>query len=264
MTLPFQLLLFSTDPALIRRLVRAGVAGVVVDWERAGKDERQAGADTQIATDTLQDLERVRASTEALVLCRVNPPGPRTTEEIDAAVDAGADEILIPMVRSADEVESVLDHVNGRCGVGIMVETIASVRCAATLAELPITRAYAGLNDLAIERKSPSIFTAVTDGTIARLRQLFSVRFGFGGLTLPDRGSPIPCRLLIAEMMRLRCDFGTLRRSFHRDIAGLEPATGVARIRESVNEAARRSGDDIERDHEALVSAVRHLDTAPR
>jgi hypothetical protein len=33
-----------------------------------------------------------------------------------------------------------------------------------------------------------------------RLRRYFEVPFGFGGATLPDRGRPIPCRLLLSEM----------------------------------------------------------------
>ena len=49
----------------------AGVEGVVVDWERKGKLERQARADTQIGCDTLADLRRIRAATHARVLCRI-------------------------------------------------------------------------------------------------------------------------------------------------------------------------------------------------
>ena len=43
---PFAIFLFSTDPAWIRSAVAGGVSGVIVDWERLGKRERQAGADT--------------------------------------------------------------------------------------------------------------------------------------------------------------------------------------------------------------------------
>ena len=41
----FELLLFSSDPALIAEAEAGGVAGVVVDWEREGKAQRQAHAD---------------------------------------------------------------------------------------------------------------------------------------------------------------------------------------------------------------------------
>jgi hypothetical protein len=210
----FALFLFSTDVDLIRAAVEGGAAGAVVDWEYIGKAERQAGFDTQINHDTLEDLRRVRACTAARVLCRINAFGPWTQKEIEAAVQAGADEILLPMVRSVEEVERVLEWAKGRCGVGILIETREAVAICERLAQLPLTRAYLGLHDLAIERRTPNPFRAIPDGIVGRVRSAFPIPFGFAGLTLPDRGFPIPCRLLIAEMARLGCSFSFLRRSF--------------------------------------------------
>src|SRR5205823_7797724 len=113
---------------------------------------------------------------------------------------------------------------------------------------LPLSRVYVGLNDLAIDRGAPSIFTAVADGTVERLRGHFRAPFGFGGLTLPDRGSPIPCRLLIAEMARLDCAFSFLRRSFIRDTAGHKMQPMVSRIRTALLEASARTPAEVERD----------------
>jgi hypothetical protein len=259
----FELLLFSTDPTFIRRAVAGGVDGIILDWERLGKEERQAGADTQIGTDTFKDLEHVRAFTEAHLICRINALGFCTGQEVEAAVRAGADEILLPMVRATEEVEALMTLVNGRCGVGIMVETMAAIERAKELASLPITRVYVGLNDLAIERRSPTIFAAVADGTIERVRSAFRVPFGFGGLTLPDLGTPIPCRLLIAEMARLGCSFSILRRSFHRDIRGRDPAIEVPRLRVSLEEARQRTPDEVERDHQDLMATIGALAAAP-
>ena len=75
-----------------------------------------------------------------------------------------------------------------------------------------------GPNDLAIERRSRNIFTAISNATIKQIRQDFTVPFAFGGFTLPERGYPIPYRLLISEMAKLRCDFAFLRRSFLADV----------------------------------------------
>jgi citrate lyase beta subunit len=120
--------LFSTDPAFIHQAVAAGVDGITVDWERNGKPVRQAGADTQINADTLEDLRRVRASTDAQVICRINSYGATTAAEVEQAIEAGVNELFLPMVRSVTEVEAVLAQVNGRCGVGILVETVAATR----------------------------------------------------------------------------------------------------------------------------------------
>lgn len=252
----FALFLFSTDPGSIRDAVDAGVRGVVVDWERLGKEERQAWADTQIGRDTLEDLVRVRACTSAPVLCRIDGYGDATAEEVEEAIEAGADEILLPMVRTREEVEAVLELLGGRCGLGILVETVAATLEAEALGRLPLSRVYVGLNDLAIERGSPSIFDAVADGTVERLRRVFHVPFGFGGLTLPDRGHPIPCRLLIGEMARLGCDFSFLRRSFHRDVRGRDPRVEIPRLLEALRQALRRSPAAVSRDREELQSAI--------
>ena len=112
----FELLLFSSDPALIAEAEAGGVAGVVVDWEREGKAQRQAHADTQIGADTLEDLRQARAGTRTRLLCRINGYGPWTAREVAQALDEGADELLVPMVRRPAEVEAVLDLAGGRCG----------------------------------------------------------------------------------------------------------------------------------------------------
>jgi hypothetical protein len=252
----FELLLFATDPAVVRAAVAAGVDGIIVDWERRGKSERQAAADTQINHDTPDDLRRVRAATGAPIICRINGVGLGTRDEIETAVDAGADEILLPMVRTPDEVAGVIDIVGHRVGVGMLVETVDAVANAPAFAALPLTRVYVGLNDLAIERGSANLFAAVTDGTVERLRGLFTMPFGFGGLTLPDRGYPVPCRLLMSEMARLGCGFSFLRRSFYRDTRDIPMPDAVRAIRDGLAAAAARPANAGVDDREHLRRAV--------
>lgn len=261
---PFSLLLFSVDPAAIRESVRAGVDAIVVDWECGGKHDRQAGADTEINRHTLDDLRRVRAATNGRVICRVNAPHAGSAEEVGLAIGAGADEILVPMVRSADDVVRMLELVNGRRGVGILIETEDAVRAAADLCALPLSRVYVGLNDLAIDRGARNIFHAVVDGTVAAVRQVCPLPFGFGGLTRPDAGRPIPCRLLIAEMARLGTQFSFLRRSYHRDMRGRDAADEVPRLLAAIREARARSAAEVERDRLELANHVDSWATSPQ
>jgi 2-keto-3-deoxy-L-rhamnonate aldolase RhmA len=256
MTGRFQLLLFSTLPEFVREAVAAGVDGVIVDWENIGKERRQLGADTQINFDTVEDLRRVRACTEALVVCRINACGSGTAAEVEQALNAGADELLLPMVTSVAEVETVLDAAAGRCAVGILVETVQAVELAEQLGRLPLSRVYVGLNDLAIQRGTGNIFAAVADGVVERVRHACSMPFGFAGLTLPECGSPIACRLLMGEMARLRCDFTFLRRSFLADIRGRELAKEVPRIKCALEEAANRTPSQAAQHHEELLAAI--------
>ena len=232
---------FSTDPVFAREAVEAGAAGVIVDWERRGKRARQAGADTQVNADTPADLARVRAATPGRVLCRVNGWGSWSRAEVDRAIDLGADELLLPMVRRADEVDAALDATRGRCGLGILVETVDAVGCVHELVRRPLSRLYVGLNDLMIDRGGPTLFDPLVDGTVERVRAAVpaQIPFGVAGLTLPERGYPVPCRLLAAELARLDAAFTFLRRSFIADVAGRDLAVGLPRV-VGAGAAARR------------------------
>jgi citrate lyase beta subunit len=150
-------------------VVGAGASGIVVDWERRGKVRRQAGADTQINADTPDDLAAVRAAQPGTVLCRVNRWSRWTPAEIDLAIGLGADEILLPMVRRPEEVDQALDVVDGRCGLGILVETTEAVRRVDELVQRPLRRVYVGLNDLMIDRGGGALFLALVDGTVDRV-----------------------------------------------------------------------------------------------
>lgn len=255
----FDLFLFSTNPREIREAVAAGIGGVVVDWEQAGKADRQHHADTEINRQTVEDLRIARASTRATIVCRINPVGGTTEREIEDAIAAGADEILLPMVRSVKEVGAAIRIARERCGVGILVETVEAAAAADGLARLPLSRVYVGLNDLMIDRGHTNIFTAVLDGTVERIRSHFSVPFGFGGLTMVERGFPVRCRLLIAEMARLDCRFSFLRRSFHRDMAGHRPGDEIPRILEAFAIATRRRSDEIVRDRVELTDTINRM-----
>ena len=252
----FELLLFAAGPRDAAEAAGGGVDGLIVDWERSGKTRRQASADTEVNDHTLEDLRSVAAASTAPVVCRLDGPEP-SCSEVEVALAEGARELLLPMVSAPEQVERVLEHVGDRCGVGILVETNAAVESAGLLAKLPLTRVYLGLNDLAIERRSPSIFEAVLDGTLERVREDFRVPFGFGGLTLPRGGRPIRCGLLIGEMMRLRCSLAFLRRSYRRDLAGAGGhREAIAAIRAGLAQASHRPPERVEEDRVALRAAI--------
>jgi hypothetical protein len=258
------LLLFSTDPGVVREGTAAGMAGFIVDWERRGKVRRQAGEGTQINNDTLADLRRVRVATGARVLCRINGFGPWTAREIDLAVEAGADEVLLPMVRRVEEVDRALTAMAGRAGLGILVETEDAVRAAGELARRPLSRIYVGLNDLRIDRGARCLFTPMVDGTVERVRaHAGDIPFGVAGLTLPDRGAPVPSRLLAAELARLGAGFTFLRRSFLADTAGQPLAPALAAIAQQVAELTYRTPEQQLADRAELAGAVRRWEHAP-
>ena len=237
----------------------AGAAAVVVDWERRGKRRRQAGADTQINADTPDDLAAVRAATGGRLVCRVNGWDRWTPGEIDLAIALGADEILLPMVRRTEDVDAALAHVDGRCGLGILVETVDAVRRADELVQRPLARVYVGLNDLMIDRGCGPLFAALVDGTVDRLADLATaagIPFGVAGLTVPDGGHPVPCPLLAGELARLSASFTFLRRSFLADTAGRDLDVEIPRILAMVAEARARTPGQVASDRAHLQAAV--------
>jgi hypothetical protein len=259
MTHRFELFLFSADPWIVTTATAAGIDGIIVDWETKGKQERQKGFNTQINAHNFEDLKRVRALTKAKVLCRINAFGPDTAGEIELAIRYGADEILVPMVRTVEEVEAVLSLVGKRALVGAFIETNAATEIAVPLSSLPLSRLYVGLNDLAIENHDHNIFTPVVNGVLETIRNCITIPFGFGGLTLPHRGHPIPCRLLIAEMMRLQTHFSFLRRSFLADVQDKNFTYELQRLREALEQARLRTAEQIAADREELTHSILHF-----
>jgi hypothetical protein len=256
----FGLFAFCTDPALARRLDKAGVDGLVIDWERRGKDRRQHGWSTQINSDTPTDLRNVRRAVDLPILCRVNAPSARLPSEVAAAISLGADEVLIPMVRSVAEVEVALDAANGDAGVGILVETDEAVALAPALGTLPLSRVYVGLNDLAIAHGTTNLFRAVVDGTVNRVRASFDVPLGFAGLTHPSRGAPVPCDLIVAALTELGADFTFLRRSFFADLPDYGADDMLRAIRSALASERQRPAEERSRRMAALAKAVDRLD----
>lgn len=260
----FDLALFHTTLQIDGLAVAASIHTIVVDWEYRGKEERQRHYDTQINRHTVEDLRMVRTIPAVRIICRLNSFSAATQSEVETAIANGTDEILLPMVRRIEEVETVLAYTAGRCGVGIMIETTQAVELAETFSRYPLSRAYVGLNDLSIARQDRHLFMPLANGTIERVRHSMGhIPFGFAGLTVPDRGEPLPCRLLIAETARLNCAFTFLRRSFIRDIQGQDVAAGIASILESVAQAQSRPPQQIEAEHIEAVKMIHLLPDRP-
>ncbi|MBX7150014.1 hypothetical protein K1X84_00140 [bacterium] len=270
-TSPFELWLFYHNLPFALAALQAGVTGLIVDWENQNKKSRQNGFDTQINHHTYDDLVKLRKESNHPIICRINGVDSNTPDEIEKALDAGANEILVPMVRSQREIDLVITYVRERCGVGIMIETCDAITILKDLAELPLSRAYVGLNDLRIDRirlglPSANLFSPFADGTVDHVRRFFKGTFGLAGLTLPEKGTPIPCRLLMSEMARLRCKFSFLRRSFIADVQqDLLPGC-VKHIRQSLQELFHSDQSVLEANRiqfQTLIQEIPHGQARP-
>lgn len=245
-----ELLLFSTHAPTVEKADRAGIDGFIVDWEDRNRFQRKHNAADQRSADTEVDLARISGTTGRPVWCRINQPGDWTPHEVEQAIENGADLILLPMVKSPEEVEHFLSLVGQRARKGILVETVEACECAEELATLPLDRVYVGLFDLSMSRGSEHLFNPLMDGTVETLRDVFrQKRFGVGGLTTVDGGKPVPCLELMAELSRLECDFTFLRNSFMRDVAGKQMSREVAEVRKAWKQISARDATDVDAQH---------------
>lgn len=240
----------------------AGMNSVVVDWECCGKPGRQFGFDTEINRGTEADLLRMRRRIRGNVICRVNNGPERRVREALRAAELGADEIWLPMVRSVAEVEQCLTTLAGRCALSILCETAEAMALAKEWGQLPLSRVYIGLNDLQIDTGSPSLFSALCDGTIDAFRDRYPGALGFAGVTRPDLGRPVPCRLLLAEMARQSCCFAIGRRTFRADVPQADIARATRALRTVFAELRQRDAQAIAADQAALRAHVARLTPA--
>jgi len=222
-----RLLFITNKPEIAAIAQRAGVDWIFVDLEYIGKDKRQAGRNTVISSHTIEDIKAVREviSTSKL-LVRINPLGTYSKEEIDNAVSAGADIIMLPYFKTKTEVASFLDYINGRVQTCLLVETMSAVENIDDILTLKgIDYIHIGLNDIHIERKTSFMFEFLADGyidIIAKKIKRANIEFGFGGMSkIGTKLKPSPEKIL-AEHYRVGSTGVILARSFIEDIGEYE------------------------------------------
>jgi hypothetical protein len=244
----FELFVFHRDAMSDMDCTKAGCRGVVVDLEVKGKHERQASYNTQINQHSLEDIISLKARGIG-VICRINAIDSGSADEIDRVIDAGADELLVPMVRTRQEIEQVFRQVDGRLAIGLMIETTEALDLAPVVNDHDVRRVFVGLNDLHITQGKPTLFHVLADGTVDTIRQQIQhAAFGFGGLTLPGSGHPLPVDYFFHELARLDCQFTFLRRSFFSDSQQIPASEAIPAIQQEVHKIRQRQSSQIESD----------------
>jgi hypothetical protein len=261
-----ELMLICNDYEMARYAVINGVDRIFLDLEIHGKKQRQASRDTVISGHEIKDIRSVKeAIAGAELLVRLNPLHNNTETEVEQAISAGADSLMLPMFDTADQLRQFLDLVDGRVRVIPLVETPKAVtnfneiRWVEGVAEF-----YFGLNDLHIALGMKFMFELLIDGTMERMAAFCheaTVPFGFGGIARMDEGL-IPGKLVLAEHLRLGSSIVILSRTFHRasktikDLKDYNFATELQRLRRCQNLLEQRNENQINTDHQILVAQI--------
>ena len=263
-----KLMYITNDPAVSRIAVDAGVDRIFIDMEVLGKAERQGGMDTVQSHHVPADIVAVRSaiSDRAEIMARVNPLNPDSQAEINAAVANGADVVMLPMWRTADDLCQLVRMVNGRAKVMPLLETdTAADNLQEAVKVSGIDQMLIGLNDLHLCYHRKFLFQLLTDGTVDRLctqLRAAGLPFGFGGVGRPGSGT-LPAEFIIGEHYRLGSQYVILSRSFCNTskVTDLDDirrifTEGVADVRRVERECAAWTQEQFDENHRRVCACV--------
>lgn len=275
--MPIKLMYCTNRPEIATIAEHAGVGRIWVDMERIGKAERQRRMDTVQSDHTPEDVAAIRAVLKkAELVVRVNPLHEgaagvlSSREEIDRVCKNGADLVMLPYFKTADEVRRFADMVDGRAKVYPLLETPEAVAVLDEILSIDgIDEIHVGLNDLTLGSHKRFLFEPLADGTVDDLCARFAARgipYGFGGFCGIGNGE-VPAEYVISEHYRLGSTRAILSRTFCKpeQFDSLETVseifeTGLCAIRacEAAAEDARRAGNTayFEENRAILCDAV--------
>lgn len=257
-----ELIQITNDPAFARRCDALDGMRLWVDLERMGKAERQAGRNTFISMHQLEDVGRVRRVLKrSPLMVRVNPLHEGTRAEVQAVIDQGADQLMLPMFTHADQVREFSEIVAGRLPLVCLLETSGALATVQEWIETAgLREVYVGLNDLHLSLGCRFMFEPLADGAVDRVAKVATdrgLRFGFGGIARLDEGL-LPGRDVLGEHLRLGSRAVILSRTFHRDSEAVFEHE-VANLRDAEAQLARRSPEQVVADRLRVAARIREI-----
>jgi len=260
--------LITNDPQVAAFAVANGVGRIMVDIERLGKVERQAGRSTVISDHHISDVSRIRiAVPKADILLRINPWHAGSPAEIAEGIAADADHIMLPMVRDQHEVSAATACLKGsRVGLVPLIETPAAMARLSNIVQVAgVSEIYIGLNDLHLGLGLTFMFEIVAGGLLDHMAGIVRearLPFGFGGIATLGGGA-VPAELVLAEHRRLGSTRVILSRAFSRGATTVDDfrAANLGGELQRIDHEWEALGQvDLARKHRELQAAVaRHL-----
>jgi 2-keto-3-deoxy-L-rhamnonate aldolase RhmA len=262
------LMLITGCPEMASYAYSSGVECIFVDLEIEGKIERQGGLNTVISGHDPASVGVVReAVPDAELLVRLNPASERSRSEINEAIHAGANTLMLPMFTNMDEIAYVAECIDGRARLIPLVETPAAMIRIDQIASHPgVDEVYIGLNDMHLAMQLDFMFELLAEGLVdfmtERIRK-HGKPFGFGGLATLDAGL-VPGIRVLGEHARLGSSRVILSRDFHRSSTTIEelrtridlPAE-VQRVRSALQELNLRDSNEVEANRVDVIRMVR-------
>lgn len=213
-----ELMYITNNPVIAQIVDEAGVERVWIDLEKLGKEERQKNRDSVKSEHKLSDIRKIKPLLKkAKLQVRINPIHVDSKKEIIAAINNGADIIMLPYYKTVNEVEIFVKLVAGKAKTVLLLETKEANECLDKTLLIPgIDEIHIGLNDLHLSYGLTFMFELLVDGTveaICKKIQNAGKPYGFGGISKLG-GGMIPAEKIISEHYRLGSTRAILSRSF--------------------------------------------------
>ncbi|QDQ86236.1 aldolase [Alcaligenaceae bacterium SJ-26] len=263
-------LMITNCPDVAQFAVASGVDRIFVDTEILGKVDRQGHLNTVISRHTLNDVRRVRGVVPAgRLLVRINPINEASSSEIEQAIDAGADILMLPMFHDAAAVKEFVRMVGGRAKCCLLVETVGAAN---TLRECiavnGVDEVHIGLNDLHLELGMDFMFEPLANGLVDSMASVLreaGMPFGIGGVARVEEGL-LPAEMLLAEHVRLGSTAAILSRTFHRQAASvaeikaqMDFAGEVGKLRHAYEQHQQAGSAQLQEVHHLVQKAVEKI-----
>lgn len=268
---PLKLMYITNKPIVGKIAEDSSVDRIWIDLEVNGKDARQHGMNTVKSNHVISDVSIMReVLNTADLLVRVNPLFEGSKTEIDEVIARGADIVMLPMFRTADDAKGFVEMVNGRAKVLLLLETIDAVNNIESIVDVTgIDEIHIGLNDLHLEHKMRFMFELLANGTVdyisSRIASGRGIPYGFGGIARLDEGM-LPARLIIAEHYRLGSSMAILSRSFYDSWIGQDVDEirsvfqyGIKEIRDYETRLMMKDDDFFIKNHSKVQEIVHKI-----
>lgn len=267
------LMYITNRPEVAQIAEDSGVDRIFIDMEYIGKDLRQGGMDTVQNHHSIEDIKNIRKTvTKAKVQVRINPIHNTlsdyfdTENEVKAAIDAGADILMLPMYKSIADVERFVKAVDGKATALLLAETPEATQIMSDVVNIKeVDEIHLGLNDLHLAMGMKFMFQLLADGTVDRLCNIIrplGKRYGFGGIARLGYGT-LPAEKIIMEHYRMGSTMAILSRSFCNvdkvtdiDEISFIFMNEVARIREAEKKFTRCSAEEFASNHADVIRLV--------
>lgn len=271
-----KLMYITNRPEIAKIAESAGVDWIFIDMEFVGKDVRQGGLDTVQNHHTAADIRNIKAAVStAKVLVRINPIHDElpyyqsSKDEIDEAISAGADILMLPFFHTLEEVKEFIRLVDGRVKTCLLLETPEAAALIDEILEVPgIDMIHIGLNDMHLALGMNFMFELLANGKVEEWMQKIKAKgimCGFGGIAGLNTGL-LPGAKVLKEHCRLGSEMVIVSRAFcntdiitdHDEVKRVFES-GIKELRTLEAECANKDADYFIQNRKEVVEGVAQI-----